>query len=52
MADALAILALTWEGEKSAKVKTFFLVKSRIPYYEKIRVMPVNSVEKPWFYDL
>ena len=52
MADALSTLASTWEGGRSAKVKPFVLVKSQIPCYEEIRVMLVNSVEKPWFYDL
>ena len=47
MADALATLALTWEGEGHTKVKPLVLVKSRIPCYEEIRVMPINSAEKP-----
>ena len=52
IADVLATLASTWEGEEQAKVKLLVLVKSRISCYEEIRVMPINPVEKPWFYDL
>lgn len=33
-------------------VKPLVLVKSRIPCYEEIRVMPVDFIEKPWFYNL
>ena len=34
------------------KVKPLVLMKSRIPCYEEIRIMPINLAEKHWFYDL
>ena len=52
MVDALAILASTWEGERQMKVKPLILVKSRILYYEEIRIMSINPIEKLWFHDL
>ena len=52
MANALATLASTWEMGKQAEMKPLILMRSQAPYYEEIRIMPVNPVEKPWFYDL
>ena len=52
MADALATLASTWEGERQIKVKPLVLVKSQISCYEEIRIISINPVEKPWFHDL
>ena len=51
MADALATLASMWEIEKQAEMKSLILVRSRTPYYEEIKIMPINPVEKQWFYD-
>ena len=47
MADALATLVSTWEGEKEMEVKPLILVKSRIPCYEEMRIMSINPIEKP-----
>ena len=33
-------------------MKPLILVRSRTPCYEEIRIIPINPVEKPWFYDL
>ena len=52
MADALATLASTWEIGKQAEMKPLILMRSQAPCYEEIRIMPVNPVEKLWFYDL
>ena len=52
MADALATLASTWEIGKQAEIKSLILMRSQAPCYEEIRIMPVEPVEKPWFYDL
>ena len=52
MADALATLASTWKIGKQAKMEPLILMKSQVPCYEEIRIMPVNPVKKPWFYDL
>ena len=52
MANALAILVSTWEGERPTKVKPFILMKSRIPCYEEMRIMSINPKKKPWFHDL
>ena len=47
MADALAILASTWEEERQIKVKPLILVKSRISCYEEMRIMSINPIENP-----
>ena len=52
MADALTTLASTWEMGKQVEMKPLILVRSRTPYYEEIRIMPINPAEKPCFYDL
>ena len=52
MADALATLASTWEIGKQVEMKPLILMRSQAPCYEEIRIMPVNPVKKPWFYDL
>ena len=52
VADALATLASMWESTTEASVKPLVLVKSRIPCYEELRVMPMGPIEKSWFYDL
>ena len=41
MADVLATLASVWESREPTMVKPLILVKSRTPYYEEVRVMPV-----------
>ena len=33
-------------------MKPLILMRSQAPCYEEIRIMPVDPVEKPWFYDL
>ena len=33
-------------------MKPLILMRSQAPCYEEIRIMPINPVEKPWFYDL
>ena len=52
MADALATLASTWEIGKQAEMKPLILMRSQAPCFEEIRIMPVDPMEKPWFYDL
>ena len=52
IADALATLASMWKTGVQSDVKPLILARSRSPYYDKIRVMPVQAAEKPWFYDL
>ena len=52
MADALATLASVWESGEPVMVKPLILVKSRTPCYEKVKVMPVQAIEKPWFHNL
>ena len=52
MADALATLASIWEIEKQVEMKSLILVRSRAPCFEEIRIMPINPVEKSWFYNL
>ena len=47
MADALATLASMWEIGKQVKMKPLILVRSQIPCYEEIRIMPINPGEKP-----
>ena len=46
VANALATLASIWESRDQIKVKPLILMKSRVPCYEEIRVMPVNTTEK------
>ena len=41
-----------WESSTQSEVKPLILARSRSPYYEEIRVMPVQTAEKPWFHDL
>ena len=52
VADALATLASLWESSAQSEVKPLILARSRSPCYEEIRVMPVQTAEKPWFHDL
>ena len=52
IADALATLASMWESNTRSEVKPLILAKSRNPCYDEVRVMPVQTTEKPWFYDL
>ena len=33
-------------------MKPLILIKSQAPCYEETRIMPVNPMEKSWFYDL
>ena len=52
VADALATLASMWESSMQSKINPLILARSRSPCYEEIRVMPVQTAEKPWFHDL
>ena len=52
IADALATLASMWKSAIRSDVKPLILARSRSPYYEEVRVMLVQTVEKPWFHDL
>ena len=52
IADALATLASIWEVGRQAEMKPLILMRSRTPCFEEIRIMQINPVEKPWFYDL
>ena len=52
IAYALATLASIWENSAGSGARPLILAKSRSPCYEKIRVMPVQATEKPWYYDL
>ena len=47
VADALATLESMWESSTQSKIKPLILARSRSPYYEEIRVMPVQTAEKP-----
>ena len=33
-------------------MKPLILMRSQAPFYEEIRIMPINPIEKSWFYDL
>ena len=52
IADVLATLASMWESNARAEIKPLILARSRSPCYDEIRVMPVQTGEKPWFHDL
>ena len=52
IADALATLASMWGSNARAEIKPLILARSRGPCYEEIRVMPMQTAEKPWFHDL
>ena len=41
-----------WENNAGSGARPLILVKPRSPYYEEIRVMPVQATKKPWYYDL
>ena len=47
IAYALATLASMWESGARLDVKPLILAKSRSPYYKEVRVMPVQTVERP-----
>ena len=52
IADALTTLASMWQNRAGLGARPLILAKSRSPCYEKIRVMPIQATEKPWYYDL
>ena len=44
--DALATFASMWENSAGSGARPLILAKSRSPYYEEIRVMPIQATEK------
>ena len=47
IANALTTLASMWKNSAGSSTRPLILAKSRSPYYEEIRVMPVQAIEKP-----
>ena len=41
-----------WQSNLKTLVKPLILVKSRIPCYEEMRIMPVRLDERLWYHDL
>ena len=50
--DALATLASMWESSARSDIRPLILSKSWSPYYEEVRVMLVQTVERSWFHNL
>ena len=41
-----------WESSAQSDAKPLILARSRSPYYKEVRVMPVQTIERPWFHNL
>ena len=41
-----------WENSAGPGARPLILAKSRSPYYEEIKVIPIQATKKPWYYDL
>ena len=52
MADALASLALLWEGLAKIPMKPLILLKLEQPIYKYLRIAEIKAYNKPWFYDI